>query len=202
MLTIASTQVNVPTANLGWVDYLIIGIYFCVTLGIGFALRRRMRSSEDFFLSGRSLPSWVTGLAFVGALEILGMGANAAQYGFMQAHFYWIGAIPAMLFVAIFMMPFYYGSKTHSVPGFLKLRFNEATRGFNAISFGVLTILTSGINMYAAALVFNVLFGLDLNIWIWISAAFIMAYIMLGGLSASIYNETLQFFLIVLGLLL
>ncbi|GHO74339.1 sodium:solute symporter [Ktedonobacter sp. SOSP1-85] len=205
MLTLASTQVNVPTANLGWVDYLIIGIYFCVTLGIGFALRRRMRSSEDFFLSGRSLPSWVTGLAFVGAnlgaLEILGMGANAAQYGFMQAHFYWIGAIPAMLFVAIFMMPFYYGSKTHSVPGFLKLRFNEATRGFNAISFGVLTILTSGINMYAAALVFNVLFGLDLNICIWISAAFIMAYILLGGLSSSIYNETLQFFLIVLGLL-
>jgi SSS family solute:Na+ symporter len=204
MFTLASMQAPV-TSNVGWVDYLIIGIYFCVTLGIGFVLRKRMRSSEDFFLSGRSLPSWVTGLAFVGAnlgaLEILGMGANAAQYGMMQAHFYWIGAIPAMIFVAIFMMPFYYGSKTHSVPGFLKLRYNEATRGFNAISFGVLTVLTSGINMYAAALVFNVLLGWSLNACIWLAAVFIMVYILLGGLSSSIYNETLQFFLIVLGLL-
>jgi SSS family solute:Na+ symporter len=204
MFALASMQARV-TANVGWVDYLIIGIYFCVTLGIGFMLRRRMRSSEDFFLSGRSLPSWVTGLAFVGAnlgaLEILGMGANAAQYGVLQAHFYWIGAIPAMIFVAIFMMPFYYGSKTHSVPGFLKLRYNEATRGFNAISFGILTLLTSGINMYAAALVFNVLLGWSLNACIWFAALFIMVYILLGGLSSSIYNETLQFFLIVAGLL-
>jgi SSS family solute:Na+ symporter len=205
MLALASMQAAPVTANVGWVDYLIIAIYFAVTLGIGFALRSRMRSSEDFFLSGRSLPSWVTGLAFVGAnlgaLEILGMGANAAQYGILQAHFYWIGAIPAMIFVAIFMMPFYYGSKTHSVPGFLKLRYNEATRGFNAISFGVLTVLTSGINMYAAALVFNVLLGWSLTACIWLSALFIMVYILLGGLSSSIYNETLQFFLIVLGLL-
>lgn len=204
MVALASLQARV-TANVGWVDYLIIAIYFAVTLGIGFALRTRMRTSEDFFLSGRSLPSWVTGLAFVGAnlgaLEILGMGANAAQYGMLQAHFYWIGAIPAMIFVAIFMMPFYYGSKTHSVPGFLKLRYNEATRGFNAISFGVLTVLTSGINMYAAALVFNVLLGWSLNACIWLAAVFIMVYILLGGLSSSIYNETLQFFLIVLGLL-
>ena len=204
MFALASMQARV-TANVGWVDYLIIGIYFCVTLGIGFVLRRRMRSSEDFFLSGRSLPSWVTGLAFVGAnlgaLEILGMGANAAQYGVLQAHFYWIGAIPAMIFVAIFMMPFYYGSKTHSVPGFLKLRYNEATRGFNAVTFGILTLLTSGINMYAAALVFNVLLGWSLNACIWFAALFIMVYILLGGLSSSIYNETLQFFLIVAGLL-
>lgn len=204
MLTIAATQAA-PTPNVGWVDYLIIGIYFVVTLSIGLALRRKMKSSEDFFLSGRSLPSWVTGLAFVGAnlgaLEILGMGANAAQYGILQAHFYWIGAIPAMIFVAIFMMPFYYGSKTHSVPGFLKLRYNEATRGFNAISFGTLTVLTSGINMYAAALVFNVILGWSLTACIWLSALFIMVYILLGGLSSSIYNETLQFFLIVLGLL-
>jgi SSS family solute:Na+ symporter len=205
MFALASMQAAPVTANVGWVDYLIIAIYFAVTLGIGFALRTRMRSSEDFFLSGRSLPSWVTGLAFVGAnlgaLEILGMGANAAQYGILQAHFYWIGAIPAMIFVAIFMMPFYYGSKTHSVPGFLKLRYNEATRGFNAISFGILTVLTSGINMYAAALVFNVLLGWSLTACIWLSALFIMVYILLGGLSSSIYNETLQFFLIVLGLL-
>jgi len=129
------------------------------------------------------------------------MGANAAQYGILQAHFYWIGAIPAMIFVAIFMMPFYYGSKAHSVPGFLKLRYNEATRGFNAISFAVLTLLTSGINMYAATLVFNVLLGWSLNASIWAAAVFIMAYILLGGLTSSIYNETLQFFLIVAGLL-
>ena len=208
MLALASMQAQAPvsvTAHLSWVDYLIILVYFLVTLGIGFVLRRRMRSSEDFFLSGRSLPSWVTGLAFVGAnlgaLEILGMGANAAQYGILQAHFYWIGAIPAMIFVAIFMMPFYYGSKAHSVPGFLKMRYNEATRGFNAISFAVLTLLTSGINMYAAALVFNILFGWSLTACILFSAVFIMAYIMLGGLTSSIYNETLQFFLIVAGLL-
>jgi SSS family solute:Na+ symporter len=129
------------------------------------------------------------------------MGANAAQYGVLQAHFYWIGAIPAMIFVAIFMMPFYYGSKAHSVPGFLKLRYNEATRGFNAASFAVLTLLTSGINMYAAALVFNVLLGWSLPACIWLSALFIMVYIILGGLTSSIYNETLQFFLIVAGLL-
>ncbi|GCF08200.1 sodium:solute symporter family transporter [Dictyobacter arantiisoli] len=204
MIIDAAAAVRV-TANANWIDYLIIGIYFVVTLGIGFTLRRRMKSSSDFLLSGRSLPSWVTGLAFVGAnlgaLEILGMGANAAQYGFMQAHFYWIGAIPAMIFVAIFMMPFYYGSKAHSVPGFLKMRYNEATRGFNALSFAVLTLLTSGINMYAAALVFNVLLGWSLNTCIWLAALFIMVYILLGGLTSSIINETLQFFLIVAGLL-
>jgi SSS family solute:Na+ symporter len=204
MFALATMQAH-EVPNVGWVDYLIIGIYFVVTLGIGFALRTRMKSSADFFLSGRSLPSWVTGLAFVGAnlgaLEILGMGANAAQYGILQAHFYWIGAIPAMIFVAIFMMPFYYGSKTHSVPGFLKLRYNEATRGFNAVTFGILTLLTSGINMFAAALVFNVLLGWSLNACIWLAAVFIMVYILLGGLTSSIYNETLQFFLIVAGLL-
>ncbi len=204
MFVLAALQVRI-TPNVSWVDYLIIALYFAVTLGIGFTLRARMKSSEDFFLAGRSLPSWVTGLAFVGAnlgaLEILGMGANAAQYGILQAHFYWIGAIPAMIFVAIFMMPFYYGSKAHSVPGFLKLRYNEATRGFNALSFAVLTLLTSGINMYAAALVFNLLLGWSLNACILLSALFIMVYILLGGLSSSIYNETLQFFLIVAGLL-
>ncbi|HYL42379.1 MAG TPA: sodium:solute symporter family protein [Ktedonobacteraceae bacterium] len=204
MFTLAMMQAS-EVPNVGWVDYLIIGIYFVVTLGIGFALRTRMKSSDDFFLSGRSLPSWVTGLAFVGAnlgaLEILGMGANAAQYGILQAHFYWIGAILAMVFVAIFMMPFYYGSKTHSVPGFLKLRYNEPTRGFNAVTFGILTLLTSGINMYAAALVFSVLLGWSLNACIWLAALFIMVYILLGGLTSSIYNETLQFFLIVAGLL-
>ncbi len=204
MMLLAMMQARV-TVNISWVDYLIIAIYFIATLGVGFVLRRRMKSSEDFFLSGRSLPSWVTGLAFMGAnlgaIEILGMGANAAQYGILQAHYYWIGAIPAMVFVAIFMMPFYYGSKTHSVPGFLKLRYNEATRGFNAISFGVMTVLMSGINMYAMAIVFNLLLGWSLDACLWLSGAFIMVYIILGGLSSSIYNEVLQFFLIVAGLL-
>src|SRR5918999_601371 len=157
-----------PNINLDatWIDYVIISVYVVFVLGIGLALRQRMRTSDDFFLSGRSLPSWVTGLAFLGAnlgaLEILGMGAGAAQYGIMQAHFYWIGAIPAMVFVALFMIPFYYGSRTHSVPGFLKLRYNEATRGFNAVSFAVLMILMSGINMYAMAIVLKLLLGWSL----------------------------------------
>lgn len=192
------------TLNDTWVDYLIIAIYVLFTLGIGAALRKRIQSSEDFFLSGRSLPSWVTGLAFLGAnlgaLEILGMGAGAAQYGIMQAHFYWIGAIPAMVFVALFMIPFYYGSRTHSVPGFLKLRYNEATRGFNAVGFAVLMVLMSGINMYAMAIVLRLLLGWSLTLSIIVSAVIVLAYVTLGGLSSSIYNEVLQFFLITLGL--
>jgi SSS family solute:Na+ symporter len=187
-----------------WLDYLIIGIYFVFVLGIGAILRSRMKSSEDFLLAGRSLPSWVTGLGFLGAnlgaLEIMGMGAGAAQYGIMQAHFYWVGAIPAMVFIALFMMPFYYGSRTHSVPGFLKLRYNEATRGFNAVMFGIITILMSGINMYAMAIVFQLLLGWTLTASIFLSATIIMGYILLGGLASSIYNEVLQFFLILLGL--
>ena len=155
MVPLAAIQAHV-TVDIAWVDYLIIAIYFIVTLGVGFALRKRMNSSEDFFLSGRSLPSWVTGLAFMGAnlgaIEILGMGANAAQYGILQAHYYWIGAIPAMIFVGIFMMPFYYGSKTHSVPGYLKLRYNEGARGFNAISFAVMTLLMIRVTQYQAGL--------------------------------------------------
>ncbi|PSK96793.1 SSS family solute:Na+ symporter [Murinocardiopsis flavida] len=187
-----------------WLDYLLIALYFAFTIGIGLALRSRMKSSEDYFLSGRSLPSWVTGLAFLGAnlgaLEVLGMGAGAAQYGIMQAHFYWIGAIPAMVFVALFMIPFYYGSRTHSVPGFLKLRYNEATRGFNAITFAVLMVLMSGINMYAMAIVLQLVLGWSLHISILVSAVIVLAYVTLGGLSSSIYNEVLQFFLITLGL--
>src|SRR4028118_2246372 len=187
-----------------WLDYFIIGVYFLFVLGIGAMLRSRMRTSEDYFLSARSLPSWVTGLAFLGAnlgaLEILGMGAGAAQYGIMTAHFYWIGAIPAMVFVALFMIPFYYGSRVHSVPGFLKLRYNEATRGFNAILFAIFMLLLSGINMFAMALVFQLLLGWSLTASIILSAAITMGYIVLGGLSSSIYNEVLQFFLITLGL--
>jgi solute:Na+ symporter, SSS family len=188
-----------------WLDYFIIGVYFVFVLGIGALLRSRMQTSEDYFLSGRSLPSWVTGLAFLGAnlgaLEIMGMGAGAAQYGIMQSHYYWIGAIPAMVFVALFMIPFYYASRVHSVPGFLKLRYNEATRGFNAILFAIFMILLSGINMYAMAIVFQLLLGWSLTASIFLSAGIVLAYVVLGGLSSSIYNEVLQFFLITLGLL-
>jgi solute:Na+ symporter, SSS family len=188
-----------------WIDYFIIGVYFVFVLGIGAVLRTKMQTSEDYFLSGRSLPSWITGLAFLGAnlgaLEIMGMGAGAAQYGIMQSHYYWIGAIPAMVFVALFMIPFYYASRVHSVPGFLKLRYNEATRGFNAILFAIFMILLSGINMYAMAIVFQLLLGWSLTASIFLSAGIVLGYVVLGGLSSSIYNEVLQFFLITLGLL-
>src|SRR5918993_1053504 len=187
-----------------WLDYFIIGVYFLFVLGIGAMLRSRMRTSEDYFLSARSLPSWVTGLAFLGAnlgaLEILGMGAGAAQYGIMTAHFYWIGAIPAMVFVALFMIPFYYGSRVVSVPGYLKRRYNEATRGFNAVLFAIFMILLSGLNMYAMAIVFQLLLGWSITASIFLSAGIIMAYVVLGGLSSSIFNEVWQFFLLTLGL--
>jgi solute:Na+ symporter, SSS family len=203
MISLALVQVKV-SVNETWLDYFIIGVYFVFVLGIGALLRNRMQTSEDYFLSGRSLPSWVTGLAFLGAnlgaLEIMGMGAGAAQYGLMQSHYYWIGAIPAMVFVALFMIPFYYASRVHSVPGFLKLRYNEATRGFNAILFAIFMILLSGINMYAMAIVFQLLLGWSLTASIFLSAGIVLAYVVLGGLSSSIYNEVLQFFLITLGL--
>jgi SSS family solute:Na+ symporter len=200
-LGLLQLQVSVDDS---WLDYVIIGLYFLFVLGIGAVLRKRMRTSEDYFLSGRSLPSWVTGLAFLGAnlgaLEILGMGAGAAQYGLMTSHFYWIGAIPAMVFVALFMMPFYYASRVNSVPGYLKLRYNEATRGFNAILFAIFMVLLSGLNMYAMAIVFQLLLGWSITASILLSAGITMTYILLGGLSSSIYNEVLQFFLIVLGI--
>ena len=203
MDTLALLQVEVSVDD-SWLDYFIIGVYFLFVLGIGAVLRKRMRTSEDYFLSGRSLPSWVTGLAFLGAnlgaLEILGMGAGAAQYGIMTAHFYWIGAIPAMVFVALFMIPFYYGSRVVSVPGYLKRRYNEATRGFNAVLFAIFMILLSGLNMYAMAIVFKLLLGWSITASIFLSAGIIMCYVVLGGLSSSIFNEVLQFFLITLGL--
>ncbi|MBX9571097.1 MAG: sodium:solute symporter family protein [Candidatus Obscuribacterales bacterium] len=182
-----------------------MAVYFGFVLGIGFALKKQIRTSEDFFLSGRSIPSWITGLAFMsanlGAIEVMGMAGNGAKYGIMTAHFYWVGAVPAMLFLAIFMMPFYYGSRIKSVPEYLKLRFNEPTRAFNAISFAIMTILMSGINMYAMALVFHLLLNWNMDASICISAVVVLAYTALGGLTSSIYNEVLQFFLIVLGLL-
>ena len=200
-MALLQLQVSVDQS---WLDYFIIGVYFLFVLGIGAVLRNRMQTSEDYFLSRRSLPSWVTGLAFLGAnlgaLEVLGMGAGAAQYGLMQSHFYWIGAIPAMVFIALFMIPFYYGSRTHSVPGYLKLRYNEAARGFNAVLFAIFMVLLSGINMYAMAIVFKLLLGWSITASILLSAGIVLAYTVLGGLSSSIYNEVLQFFLITLGL--
>jgi len=191
--------------HVGFVDYAIIGIYFVFVLSIGFILKKKMVRSEDFFLSGHAIPSWITGLAFLsanlGAIEVMGMAANGAQYGIMTAHFYWVGAIPAMVFLALFMMPFYYGSRVRSVPEYLKLRFNEPTRAFNAFSFAAMTVLMSGINMYAMALVFKLLLNWSMTASILVSAGVVLAYTVLGGLTSSIYNEVLQFFLIVFGLL-
>ena len=190
--------------DMSWVDYLILGMYFLVVLGIGFAARRSIKTSLDFFLSGRSLPAWVTGLAFIaanlGALEILGMAANGAQYGVATAHFYWIGAVPAMVFLGIVMMPFYYGSKVRSVPEYLRLRFNRPTHLFNALTFAVATVLIAGVNLYALAIVIEALLGWPVWLAIVVAAAFVLAYITLGGLSSAIYNEVLQFFLILAGL--
>ena len=192
-----------PTAGLALIDYAVIGVYFLFVLGIGWILRRDMRSSEDFFLSGRSLPAWISGLAFLsanlGAQEVIGMGASGAKYGIMTSHFYWVGAIPAMVFVGLFMMPFYYGSRARSVPEYLKLRFDEKTRAFNAVSFAAMTIFSSGISMYAMGLLLATLLGWDFDVSVLVSAVIVLAYIVLGGLTSAIYNEVLQFFLIVLG---
>ena len=187
-------------------------------LGIGFALKRFMKTSEDFFLSGRSIPAWVCGLAFIsanlGAQEVIGMAASGAKYGIATSHFYWVGAIPAMVFVGLFMMPFYYGSRAHSVPEYLRLRFDEKTRGLNAITFAVMTVFSSGISMYAMAKLIMLLHVFDAPVlglglprdWIFhasiiLSALIVLGYVYLGGLTSAIYNEVLQFFLIVAGFL-
>jgi SSS family solute:Na+ symporter len=178
-------------------------VYFVFVLGIGVALKRYMKTSTDFFLSGRSIPAWISGLAFIsanlGAQEVIGMGASGAKYGIMTSHFYWIGAIPAMAFVGIFMMPFYYGSQARSVPEYLKLRFDEKTRGLNAISFAVMTVFSSGISLYAMGLLLETLLGWDFSFSILLAAAIVLVYVFLGGLTSAIYNEVLQFFLIVFG---
>ncbi|HEY3664033.1 MAG TPA: sodium:solute symporter family protein [Chthoniobacterales bacterium] len=189
--------------HLGLIDGAILIVYFAFVLGIGFVLKRQMRTSTDFFLSGRLIPTWVAGLAFLsanlGAQEVIGMAASGAKYGIMTSHFYWVGAIPAMVFVAIFMMPFYYGSKARSVPEYLKMRFDEKTRALNACSFAVMTVFSSGISMYAMALLLNLLLGWDFNISVWLCAIIVLLYISLGGLTSAIYNEVMQFFLIVAG---
>jgi SSS family solute:Na+ symporter len=191
--------------SLTWIDYTIMFIYFAFVLGIGWALRRYMKSSSDFLGGGKSIPAWITGLAFIstnlGALEVIGMAASGAKYGMATSHFYWVGAIPAMIFLGLFMMPFYYGSKARSVPEYLSLRFDEKTRGFNAVSFAVMTIFASGISMYALAMLMETLLGWNFNMSIVISALIVLTYTYLGGLKSAIYNEVLQFFLIVVGFL-
>jgi SSS family solute:Na+ symporter len=192
-----------PITQLAAIDYAIMAVYFAAVLGVGFALKRVMRTSTDFFLAGKTLPAWVTGLAFIsanlGAQEVIGMGASGAKYGIATSHFYWVGAIPAMLFVGLFMMPFYYGSRARSVPEYLKLRFDEKTRTLNAVSFAVMTIFSSGISMYAMGKLFNLLLGWSFDVSVLASAAIVLAYVTLGGLTSAIYNEVLQFFLIVFG---
>jgi len=191
--------------ELSLIDYLIMIIYFLFVLGIGWFLRKLMKNANAFLEAGRAMPAWVAGLAFVstnlGALEVMGMTGSGLKYGMLTTHFYWIGAIPAMIFLALFMMPFYYGSKARSVPEYLKLRFDEKTRGLNAILFAVMTILASGISMYALAILMEKVLGWDFNISLWISALIVLGYTYLGGLSSAIYNEVLQFFIIVIGLL-
>ena len=200
------------------IDWTIMIVYFVFVLGIGAVLKRYVKTSTDFFLAGRSIPAWVAGLAFLsanlGAQEVIGMGASGAKYGIATSHFYWIGAIPAMVFVGVFMMPFYYGTRARSVPEYLRLRFDEKTRGLNAVSFAIMTLFSSGISMYAMAKLIQILHIFDApfawlglpQAWIFhfslvISALVVLGYILLGGLTSAIYNEVVQFFLIVAGFL-
>ncbi|HEY4248493.1 MAG TPA: sodium:solute symporter family protein [Lacunisphaera sp.] len=191
--------------NLNVVDYLIIATYFAFVIGIGWVIRKHLKTSADFFESGRSLPAWICALGFIGAnlgaQEVMGMAASGAKYGIATSHFYWIGAIPAMIFVGLFMMPFYYGSKARSVPEYLKLRFDEKTRTFNALSFAVMTVFSSGISMFALAKLLNAILGWNFHACIAVSSLIVLIYIYTGGLTSAIYNEVLQFFLIVLGFL-
>ena len=194
------------TIGLSVSDWLIIGIYFAFILCLGYYLKRFTKNQEDFFIAGRKNSAWVAGIAFLsanlGALELLGMTGNTFKYGMYVAHFYWIGAIPAMLFLGIYMMPFYYSSRIHSVPGYLRLRFDERTRVLNASAFAVMTLLVSGINLYAMALVLHTFLGWDWDISMWISAATVGAYVAMSGLLSAIFTEIIQFFLIWFGLFL
>jgi SSS family solute:Na+ symporter len=192
--------------HLSPVDLVIIVFYFALVLAIGVYLRGRANTSEDFFLAGREMTAWIAGLSFLsanlGSLELMGWAASAYQYGILAAHWYWIGAIPAMLFLGLVMMPFYYISKTHSVPGYLKLRFGEASRTLSSVSFAFMTVLMSGINMYSMALVMKVILGWDIHFSIWVSSITVAIYVALGGLRSAIFNEVLQFILIWAGALL
>jgi solute:Na+ symporter, SSS family len=191
------------TIQLGFLDYAILLIYVAFVIGIGFALRRHLKTSSDFLTSGRSIPTWVTGLAFIsanlGALELVGMAASGAKYGIATSQFYWLGAIPAMVFLAVFMMPFYYGSKARSVPEYLKMRFDERVRALNSVAFAVMTVFASGISMNALAKLLNQLLGWNYHLALWICSGVVLIYVLKGGLTSAIYTEVLQFFMIVLG---
>ncbi|MEK7251512.1 MAG: Na+/galactose cotransporter, partial [Bacteroidota bacterium] len=194
------------TIELTFIDWLIIAIYFAFVISVGFYLKKYTKSENDFFLAGRKNSSWVAGLAFLsanlGALELLGMTGNTFKYGMYVAHFYWVGAIPAMLFLGIYMMPFYYSSRVKSVPGYLKLRFDEKTRVLNGIAFAVMTLLVSGINLYAMALVLHTFLGWQWDVSMWASALTVAVYVTLSGLMSAIFTEIMQFFLIWFGLFL
>ena len=206
MITAAAMYVAPRLVHLSAVDAAIIVFYFALVLTIGFYLQRRAKTGEDFFMAGREMTAWIAGLSFLsanlGALELMGWAASAYQYGILATHWYWIGAIPAMLFLGIVMMPFYYISKTHSVPGYLRLRFGESSRTLAAISFAFMTVLMSGINMYSMALVMKVVLGWNINFSIWVSSLTVAVYVALGGLRSAIFNEVLQFILIWAGALL
>jgi len=185
-------------------DYLIIIIYFIFVIAVGFIIKKSIKSSNDFLNSNRSIPLWITSLAFIsanlGAQEVLGMVASGAKYGIMTVHFYWVGAIFAMIFLGVFMMPFYYGSKARSVPEYLSMRFDEKTRGLNALTFAAMTIFSSGISLYALAKLLEVILHWNFDVCIWVAAGVVMVYTFMGGLTSAVYNEVLQFFLIVIGL--
>lgn len=192
--------------TLGVLDLLIVALYFLMVLGIGWYLKAKTKTGKDFFLAGREMTAWIAGLSFVsanlGALELMGWASAAYQYGILATHWYWIGAIPAMLFLGLVMMPFYYISKTHSVPGYLQLRYGEASRGLAAVLFAFMTVFMSGIDMFAMALVMKVMLGWNIHFSIWVSAGTVAVYVSLGGLRSAIFNEVLQFVLIWAGALL
>ena len=186
------------------IDYLVIAVYFLFVVTIGYVLKKKIKTGNDFLMSNRNIPLWITSLAFIsanlGAQEVLGMAANGAKYGLYTVHFYWLGAALAMIFLGVYMMPFYYGSKARSVPEYLALRFDEKTRGFNAISFAAMTVFSSGVSLYALAILLKIILGWDFNVSVFMAAGIVLVYTFLGGLTSAVYNEVLQFFLIVLGI--
>jgi solute:Na+ symporter, SSS family len=202
---IGSLDTGSRLMSLGWIDLTIIIIYFALVLGLGMYLKKFTGTGEEFFMAGRQMTAWIAGLSFIsanlGSLEMMGYAAATYQYGILVAHAYWIAAIPAILFLALVMLPFYYICKTHSVPGYLKLRFGEGARSLSAISFAVMTILMSGINMYSMAIIMKVILGWNIHFSIWISSLTVALYVMAGGLLSAIFNEVIQFFLIWIGCL-
>src|ERR687884_1634042 len=202
---VLAAEVGALHLDLSPVDLVLMLIYFSFVLGIGFALKRAVKSSLDFFLSGRSLPAWITGIGFIsaniGAVELLGQSASGAQYGVSMVHYFWVGAIPAMVFLGIVMMPFYYGSKVRSVPEYLRLRYDRKAHLINAITYVLGSLLVAGANLFALATVIEALLGIPLPVAVVVSAAFVLSYILLGGVTSAIYTEVLQFFVIIAGLL-